>query len=208
MSRTSRTPLRVHPAFAIGIIALCAVLIFWLFRPIHQLIAEIYAIIIVVLAFRYWPPMTRWFIGMPVPHRVIFIALLGAMLVGHLTVKGRTWFPFVSWEIFSIARQDDPVSCREFIATTDDGKSVRLIVEQLFPSIVQFNPPDDNDSSAMTRLVDALAKTYDQQHPTDLVRRVDLMQFSVKLHPSSAESDHSPTCELLKSYDVSSDRSN
>jgi hypothetical protein len=94
------------------------------------------------------------------------------------------------------------------MATTAGGKSVRLLVEQLFPSIVQFNPPDDNNSIAMTRLVDALAKAYDRQHPADPVRRVDLVQLSVKLHPSADQSDHSPTCELLKSYDVSSGRSN
>jgi hypothetical protein len=208
MAHISRIPLRVHPALAIAVIAFCIGLIFWLFRPIHQFVAEICAIIIVVLAFRYWPPMVRWFLGMPVVHRVIFVGLLGAMLAGHLAVKGRTCFPFVSWEIFSIPRQEDPVSCREFMATTAQGKSVRLLVEQLFPSVVQFNPPGDNNSPAMTHLVQALARAYDRAHPADPVQRVDLMQFSVKLHPAFDETDHSPTCELLKSYDVSSDRSN
>jgi hypothetical protein len=208
MSRTSRTPLRVHPAWPLAVITLCVGLIFWLFRPIHQIVVELFAVLIILLAFRYWPPMNRWFLGMPVLHRIIFIFLLCAMLGGHFAVRGRAWFPFVSWEIFSIPREDDPVSCREFMATTAGGKSVRLLVEQLFPSIVQFNPPDDNNSIAMTRLVDALAKAYDRQHPADPVRRVDLVQLSVKLHPSADQSDHSPTCELLKSYDVSSGRSN
>ena len=210
MNRTSRIPLRVHPAVAIAVILFCVGLLFWLFRPIHQLVVEIGAIIIVILAFRYWPPMIRWFSGMPMMHRVIFALLLGAMLLGHLSFKGRDYFPFVSWEIFSISRGDDPVSCREFIGLTGEepGGSHRLLVEQLFPSIVQFNPPADNGSPAMTHLISALAKAYDQQHPGDPVRRVDLVQFSVKLHPSADESDHSPTCELLKSYDVSSVRSN
>jgi hypothetical protein len=208
MSRPLRTPLRVHPAFAIALIVFCAGLIFWLFRPVHQLMAEIYTIAIVLLAFRYWPPMIQWFAGMPIPHRLILISLLGLTIAGHLTVQGRKYFPFVSWEIFSIARSEDPVSCREFIATTAAGKNVRLLVEQLFPSIVQFNPPAANGSSAMTHLVNTLAAAYAREHPNDPIRRVDLLQFSVKLHPSPDESDHSATCELLKSYDLSSGRSN
>jgi hypothetical protein len=169
---------------------------------------QAYLLIVLLFAFRYWPPMVRWAGRMPIPHRIIFGLILAGMIVGHFTLHARTFFPFVAWEIFPVAREEDPVTCREFIATTASGRNVRLLVEQLFPSIVQFNPPEDNDSPAMTRLVQTLAQAYNQRHANDPVQRVDLMLLAVKLHPSETESRALPSCELLKHYDISSAPSN
>lgn len=210
MNTSARSPLRIHPALAVAVIVLCLALIVWLFWPIHVLLVEVSALLVMALGFRYWPPMVRWFLGMPVAHRLVFVLVLGCMLAGHFTFDNRKYFPFISWEIFSNAREEDPVTCREFIGLTGEepGGSRRLLVEQLFPSIIQFNLPADNDSKEMTDLVHALAAEYNGQHPGDRLQRVDLVQLKVRLHPAADESHQPPSCELLKRYDVSSDRSN
>ena len=205
----SRPPLRPSAALAILAIVLGLMLIVGLtsfFVPL-ALAAQAYALVIILLAFRYSAPVWRWFARMPRLHRGAFFLLIGAMIIGHFTLNGRTFFPFVAWEIFPFVREDDPVTCQEFRATTASGKSVRLLVEQLFPSIVQFDPPA-HDSLAMTHLIQALVKMYDQQHRFDPVRQVDLVELSVRLHPSLIEAQQPPSCQLLRHYDFSLDRLN
>ncbi len=160
-------------------------------------------VIIIVRAFCYWPPIVRWFITMPWPHRTVFLLLIFGIVAGHFTLQTHRFFPFVAWEIFGQQREENPVRCREFIATTASGKQTRLLVEQLFPSIVQFNPPADNDGPAMIHLVTAMARAYNRAHPADPVRAVDLVRVSVDLHPAAP-----PSCDSLQHFAVSSDRSN
>jgi hypothetical protein len=166
-------------------------------------------LLIIVRAFAYWPPMVRWFSGMPIPHRIIFFGLLGAMALGHYTLNGRTYFPFVAWEIFPHVEKTETVKAYEFIGETASGGKVRLLAEQQFPSIVQIDRLEDIERSypagATDDLAQALAKMYNAHHP-DPVRQVDLMEMAVNLHPPASESRDEPSCELLKSYDVSSGR--
>jgi len=212
MSTFARTPFRLHPAIVFAIIGLCLALIIWLvsFAVPLKLAGQAYLLIIILFAFRYWPPMLRWIASMPVPHRVVFGVLIGAMILGHYTLNGRTFFPYVVWEIFPFAHEDDPVTCREFIATTESGNKVRLLVEQLFPSIVQIDPLDSLDNPKLyppgttEHLARALAKAYNEHHADDPVRRVELFVVAVKLHPPANESRAQPSCELLKHYDISS----
>ncbi len=197
-------------ALVVAVIAVClAVVIERISHIIPLFVAgQAYLLIIIFFGFRYWPPLGRWMGRMPVPHRVIFGVLLAGMVIGHFTLDGRKYFPYVSWAIFSSLREEDPITCREFMATTASGKTVRLLAEQLLPSIVQFNPPGDNDGRPMTHLVESLARIYNRLHPGDPVQSVDLVQLAVKLHPAASESRHLPSCELLKHYDISSAPSN
>ena len=206
MTNPARAPSRLHPAIVFAIICLCLALIIWLvsYAVPLTLAGQAYLLLIVLLAFRYWPPMIRWVASMPVTHRVVFGVLIGSMILGHYTLNGRTYFPYVVWEIFPFAHEDDPVTCREFIATTESGNKVRLLVEQLFPSIVQVNPLDSYSPEATEHLARALAKTYNELHAADPVRHVDLFVMAVKLHPPASESRAQPSCELLKRYDISS----
>jgi hypothetical protein len=208
MSAVARPTLRVHPALPVAVIIGCAVGILVLLWPIHKAVGQVYALVAILTGFRYWPPMGRLFTRMAVPHRVVFVLLVGSMIAGHFSLSSYKYFPYVAWEIFPFAREDDPVTCREFLATTASGKTVRLLVEQLFPSIVQFNPPANNDGEAMTHLVHAMARIYNRGHTNDPVQRVDLVLYAVKLHPSESESRDLPSCELLKRYDISSALSN
>jgi len=206
MSKAARAPLRLHPAITAIVICLCLTLTVWKISFIVPLrvAGQAYLVIIVLLAFRYWPPMVRWIARMPIPHRIIFALLIGGMIVGHFTLSTHKFFPFVAWEIFPAVREEDPVTCREYIATTANGKSIRLLVEQLVPSIVQFDIP--KDPAAIEHLAHVLAKIYNQKHADDPIQRVDLMVMAVNLHPSSDESRLEPSCELLKHYDISLDR--
>lgn len=206
MTKAARTPLRLHPALVVIVISLCVALIVGLisFAIPFAVAGQAYLVLIVLLAFRYWPPMIRLVTQMPIPHRIVFAFLIGGMIVGHFTLNARKYFPFVAWEIFPTVREEDPVMCREMIATTASGKNVRLLVEQLIPSIVQFNLPSDPIKT--DHLIRALAKIYNEQHVDDPVQRVDLMLMAVQLHPSSDESRPQPSCELLKRYDISSAR--
>jgi hypothetical protein len=207
----ARKNFRPHPALVSVVIALCVALIVWLvsFAVPLMVAGQAYLLIVVLLAFRYWPPMIRWIGAMPLVHRIAFGVLIAAMILGHFTLNGRTYFPYIAWEIFPFARDDDPVTCREFIATTASGQQVRLLVEQLFPSIVQFDLPLDKSGNlqpSAEALACALAKIYNEHHAADPVRRVDLMLMAVPLHPSPTESRAEPSCELLKRYDISSAR--
>ena len=206
MTTPARAPSRLHPAIVVAIIGLCIALIIWLvsFAIPLKLAGQAYLLVVVLLAFRYWPPMIRWVTSMPVPHRVVFGVLIGSMILGHYTLNGRTYFPYIAWEIFPFVREDDPVTCREFIATTANGNKVRLLVEQLFPSIVQINPLESYSPEATEHLACALAKVYNERHAGDPVRRVDLFVMAVKLHPPASESRAQPSCEFLKRYDISS----
>ena len=218
MTTSPRAPSRLHPAIAGVIIALIAALFIWLlsFSPWKvvpfALAGQAYVLIAILLAFRYWPPMIRWVTSMSVPHRAVFGVLIGSMILGHYTLNGRTYFPYVVWEIFPFVNERDPVTCREFIATTESGARVRLLAEQLFPSIVQIDPLDALDNprlyppGATERLARALARVYNEHHTGDPVRRVDLFVMAVKLHPPASESRAQPSCELLKRYDISSGR--
>ena len=205
---SARLPSRLHPAVVVAIIGFSVALIIWMvsFAVPLRLAGQAYLLIVILLAFRYWPPMVRWVASMPVAHRVIFGVLLGGMILGHYTLNGRTYFPYVAWEIFPFVREDDPVTCREFIATTADGNKVRLLVEQLFPSIVQINPLDSYSPETTEHLARALAKIYNEHHADNPVRQVDLFVMAVKLHPPANESRAQPSCELLKRYDISSGR--
>jgi hypothetical protein len=208
------TPARVPAWFPpLSLIAI-ALMIFlgsfvWKFVPL-AVSGQAFLIILILRAFATWPPMVRLVTSMPIAHRVVGGVLIGAMIAGHYTFDGRTYFPYVTWEIFPNYTQADPVTCDEFIATTASGQKVRLLAEQLFPSIVQtvridqlgdlkWFPPGTTEHFAR-----ALAKVYNEQHPDDPVWRVDLMRLAVQLHPPPSESRALPSCELLKRYDISS----
>jgi hypothetical protein len=169
-------------------------------------VGQLFLLFILLRAFCRWPPMIRWVTSMPVVHRVVFGVLIGSMILGHYTLNGRTYFPYVAWEIFPFVNERDPITCREFIAVTESGNKVRLLVEQLFPSIVQVNPLDSYSPETTEHLARALAKVYNERHAGDPVRRVDLFVMAVQLHPPAGESRAQPSCELLKRYDISSGR--
>jgi hypothetical protein len=212
MSHPARIPLRLPPFVVWPIIAVCLASIVYLisFAIPMRLAGQAYLIIVILLAFRYWPPMTRLVSGMPVPHRVVFGLLVLGMIAGHFTLNSRAYFPFVSWAIFPLVNETNPVTCNEFIATTESGHKVRLLVEQLFPSIVQIAPAEAFDdqhyypAATTQHLVRAMARMYNEHHANDPVLHVDVMRFAVQLHPPANESRAHPSCELLKSYDISS----
>ncbi len=161
-----------------------------------------------------WTPFAQWIKAMPVAHRIIFGLLLGGMFFGHYTLNGRTYFPFVVWEIFPHGEGSSTViKAQQFYGTTGSGKKVRLLAEQLFPSIIQIDRveelgnPKDFPPGTVDNLAMALAKMYNAQHPADPVREVDLVEAAVNLHPPAGELRNEPSCELLKSYDVSPDLS-
>jgi len=210
MTTSEEKPLWLPP-ISLVIVPLCVVMVSfspWRFIPFN-VTGQALLLFIMLRAFCYWPPMVRWVKSMPVFHRAMFALLIGSMIVGHYTLDSRTFYPYVSWFIFPTVREDDPVTCREFIATTAGGKKVRLIVEQLFPSIVQIYPLDDPKQytpAQLDHLAAALATAYNRRHADDPVRQVDLVVMAVKLHPPAAESRAEPSCQLLKRYDFSSDR--
>jgi hypothetical protein len=163
--------------------------------------------VIVLRGFCYAPQVTRWMAGMPVPHRVVLGVLLGAMVLGHFTFNSRRYFPFVAWEIFPVVRENDPVVCPELIATTAGGRQVRLLIEQLFPSIVQVDPLDNAavyPPDRLEKLVRAAARMYDRLHPGDKIRYVDLMTVAVHLHPRPGELQTLPSSELCVRFEISS----
>ena len=156
-----------------------------------------------------WAPFAQWISGMPAAHRVIFYGLIGAMALGHYTFDGRTWFPFVVWEIFPHAETSGQViKARQFYGKTASGQKVRLLAEQLFPSIIQIDRVETLNAAYGPGTTDdlalALANMYNATHPADPVREVDLVEAAVNLHPPAGEVRNEPSCELLKTYDVSS----
>jgi hypothetical protein len=165
---------------------------------------QVFLLAATIVCFARWPPMVRWFGRMPLLHRSIFCFLLGGMICGNFALDRRAYFPFIPWDIFGFLREEDPITCREFWAATASGKGVRLLAEQLFPSLVQFDPTPQNESAAMTHLVEALADSYNAQHPDDPIRQVDLVSIAVRLHPAGA--GDRPSCTILRHYEISSGR--
>jgi hypothetical protein len=146
---------------------------------------------------------------MPVAHRIVLGVLIGAMFLGHYSFNGRTYFPFVVWEIFPRAEGNTTiVKAQQFYGQTASGKKVRLLVEREFPSIIQIDRIETLDSAYGPGTTDdlalALAQMYNAHHADDPVREVDLVEAAVNLHPPAGETRNEPSCELLKSYDVSS----
>jgi hypothetical protein len=205
MTSTARAPRWLPPLSLLAIVPLVWLISFSSrkFDP-FTVTGQALLLIIILRAFCYWPPMVRWVTSMPIPHRVVLVVLVGSMILGHYTLSSRTFFPYVSWEIFPFVREDNPVTCREFVATTESGHKKRLLVEQLFPSIVQVYPLESYPPDAIDRLARALAKAYNAHHADDPVWRVDLMELAVQLHPPPSESRAHPSCELIQRYDVSS----
>ena len=210
MTPPARVPAWLPPLSLIAITIMIVIGSFvWHFVP-FAVSGQAFMIVLILRAFASWAPMTRWVAAMPVVHRVVFGVLIAAMIAGHYTFDGRTYFPYVTWEIFPNYTNENPVVCDEFIATTESGRKVRLLAEQLFPSIVQldridgFDEPKRSQADPTEHLAVALAKVYNQQHPENPVRSVDLMRFAVQLHPPPSESRALPSCELLKRYEISS----
>jgi len=171
------------------------------------LTGQAFLLIFVIRAFCYWPTFTRWVGSMPIPHRVLFFVLIGSMIAGHFTLQNRAYYPYVSWFIFPGVHEVDPVTCEQFIATTASGRKVRLVVEQLYPSIVQIYPLDDQyhyPPDKIELLAHAMARSYSARHASDPVKSIDAVMMSVQLHPPSGESRAEPSCQLLKRYDISS----
>jgi hypothetical protein len=199
---TSSTRARLSAAAAIAVIVACVALLTFCLWQIHALLFEAYALTAFFVAFRAAPPVRNWLAELPRTHRAIFYMLLGAVLVGHFTSNKRSYYPFVAWDIFSALSNQETVTCRELIGTTADGKSVRLLVEQLFPSIIQFDLPPENKPDQTAHLATALAKAYNARHAADPVREVNLMLVTVQLHPPPGPSSSPPTC--LQRYAISS----
>jgi len=209
MPPAARAPLRLHPAITFAVIGLCVAAIIGIVSQVvpFAVAGQAYLLLAVLLGFRYWPPVIRWVAGMPGAHRIVFGLLVGGMIIGHFTLDSRKYFPFVAWAIFPVAREEDPVTARELIGVTASGRSVRLLAEQLVPSIVQIDSLNNAQRfppATLEHLVHALAKLYNRHHADDPVRQVDLMVMAVKLHTSPHESRNAPSCELLKRYDISS----
>lgn len=200
-----RSPLITAGALAIIVICLSALSYYtW---PIHRYVFQIFAVAAVLIALHTSPPIARWLAATPAAHRAVLYLLLAGVLVGHFTLQQRRYFPFVVWDIFSSVSEQDTVFCREIIGTTASDKKIRLLAEQLYPSIVQFDLPSDKEPAKMNKLVDAMVKTYNAQHPADPVREVDLMLMAVKVHLPSGETRSQPSCELLQRFDLSPDPS-
>jgi hypothetical protein len=159
-------------------------------------------------AFAYWPPLAQWLKAMPAPHRLVLGVLIGGMVLGHYTFNGRTYFPFVVWEIFPHAEAHGAVKAQEFVGITASNRKVRLLAEQQFPSIVQIDRVETLDESygpgTEDSLALALARMYNAHHQADPVQGVNLLEVTVNLHPPPGELRNEPSCELLKTYDVSS----
>ncbi len=166
-------------------------------------------LLILVRALWAWPPFTQWLRAMPWAHRVVLGVLMGGMFLGHYTFNGRAYFPFVVWEIFPHAEENaDVVKAQQFYGKTASGQKVRLLVEREFPSIIQVDRIETLDGTYGAGTTDdlalVLAKMSNARHAADPVREVDLVEVAVDLHPPAGESRNEPSCELLKSYDVSS----
>src|ERR1700677_37207 len=195
MSKPTRVPPWGPPLSLVAIVPLI-----WLasFSPVgldpFRVTAQALLLIMLVRAFCYWTPMVRWFAAMPMVHRIVFMALIWAMAAGHYTFNKATFYPYIAWEIFPYVNEKQP-EVPEFIGTTQSGHKVRLLVEQLFPSIVQFYPP--TDPAQLEHLVAAMAKVYNEHHADDVVEHVDLMLITVDLHPPAGQSRAEPSCEFL-----------
>jgi len=198
---TPHARLQVAGAVAIIVISLAAVT--WYYWRIRGVVFQVYALTAIFIAFRACPPIKRWLPSTPIVHRIVFYLLLAAMVAGHFTLSTRRYFPFMAWDIFSSVSEQETVFDKELVGTTVSGKQVRLVVEQLFPSIIQFDMPPDNDPLTMNRLVAALAKEYNRHHAADPVREVDLMMMAVKLHLPPGQVRSQPSCELLQRFDLS-----
>jgi len=170
--------------------------------------AQLALLLVMVRVMWKWPPFAAWLAAMPWAHRIVLGALMLGIFWGHYTFNGRTYFPFVVWEIFPHAEGNtDVVTAQQFYGKTMSGKKVRLLVEREFPSIIQIDRIETLDSAygpgTTDHLAQALAKMYNANHPGDPVRAVDLVETSVNLHPPAGESRNEPSWKLLKSYEIS-----
>jgi hypothetical protein len=205
---TQRASAWLPPLSWVAIALLVGLLSFaWPVVPL-AVTGQLALLLMLVRGFALWPPMARLVSTMPAAHRLVFGLVLGSMVLGHYTLNSRTYFPFVAWEIFSFVREEDPVTCREFIATTASGAKVRLLAEQLFPSIVQIEPVGNLSPKKTEHLARAMAREYNLLHPADPVREVNLVNMSVPLRSNANDHSATPSCQFLKRYDISSDRSN
>jgi len=192
---------------AVALLLACLIGFTWYFWPIRELLFELYAIAIGLVTFLSLPPIFQWLGELPRLHCLIVFLLFAAVVRGHFTFSTRTYFPFVAWNIFAAVSNQETVFCRELIGTTASQKKVRLLVEQLYPSIVQFDLPPSGQSANLDLLVSAMARTYNAHHANDPLREVDLMLMAVKLHPPPGQTHRQPSCEFLQHFDLSPGRS-
>ena len=193
---------RVLPLAALGVLVGCLALLTWFTWPIHRYVFQVYAVVALLIAMGTVPPIARHLAVMPLAHRGILYLLIVAVVAGHFTLQQKRFFPFVVWDIFAAVGKQETVFCRELIGTTASQKKVRLLVEQLYPSIVQFDLPPRDQPGNLDLLVSAMARNYNARHPADPLREIDLMLMAVKLHPPPGQI-RQPSCELLQRFDLS-----
>src|SRR5450432_2312513 len=100
MTTSARIPAWFPPLSLIAIAVMIVLDSFvWHFVP-FAVSGQAFLIVLIVRAFAVWPPMVRLVTSMPIVHRVVFGALIACMIAGHYTFDGRTYFPYVTWEIF------------------------------------------------------------------------------------------------------------
>jgi hypothetical protein len=194
------------PLLAALVILLCLAAFTWFAWPIHRYILQVYAVIALLIALRTAPPIARYLAGTPAAYRSIIYVMILAVVAGHFTLQQKRYYPFVVWDIFCAVNEQETVFCRELIGTTASQKKVRLLVEQLYPSIIQFDLPPRDQPGKLDLLVSAMARTYNAQHPADPLREIDLMLVAVKLHPPPGQT-RQPSCEFLQRFDLSPDPS-
>ncbi len=157
-----------------------------------------------LISFVTFPPISRHLSKIPMPHAVVTVLVMALLIGGHFTNNNFKYFPIMAWAIFPYSFDLADVKCGEMIGIHADKTETRLLVEQIIPSIVQFDLPRDLNDPRMPATIQAIAHEYNLLHPANPVVTVEIREFSVPIRPQPGEK---PTWTTLTSFTVSSDPS-
>jgi hypothetical protein len=187
----------------------------------RYILVEILAYAICGLVLVQLGAIRRFLATMPGFHRSVFVVMLGSMILGQVADRPHRTFPFVVWNMYSVADQTRDLSYVQLQGRRKDGSGVRLRPAELFPSLkrtwVTWEPPPFSTPMPLTAgdrevwasatrhyndVLIALGRRYNRDHPDNTIDRVEV----IRMRSSSRRSGPPDEREIAWTVEVGAHR--
>lgn len=137
-------------------------------------------------------------------YKLVFLALLGLLLAGHLAGRDRRTFPFVPWRMYSQVVEEYPTHYA-YLGKSRNGKTVRLvpprvpltlykhgILRKLETQVESIRVEEDSAQRATLisqheATLAAVAHLYNRKHREDPIQKITVSECTIPLNTYDGE---------------------